>query len=351
MLEYKFCLADLHPFLLYDRIILYLLVMKAVVKIKKNEEEFMPINWIGLIIGVGIIGIVCLMISCFELHHLVVTEYEIASVKLAKTWDGYRIAMLGDLHDNEFGEHNEQLIRAVKEANPDIICIVGDTMVVKEWKKKDFSITETLLQALSEIAPIYYANGNHEMRMQVYADQYTGWMEEFQRILHQYQVNYLVDDTVELNKDGKTIALSGLDIGDEYYRLKGKKKIMEPHYIEQKIGLCRADQFHILLAHTPLYIDDYEKWGADLVFAGHFHGGTIRLPILGGVMSPQMQFFSGLDRGLIRRGTTRMIVTGGLGTHSINVRLNNPPELVVVTLRSGDRKDQCQKRKRVKKGK
>ncbi|CVI70389.1 phosphodiesterase YaeI [Clostridiales bacterium CHKCI001] len=308
----------------------------------------MPIIWIGLII-VGVIGITCLILSHFELHRLVVTEYEIASPKLEQIWEGYRIAVLGDLHNNEFGENNETLIRAVKDANPDIILIVGDLMVVKEWKEKDFSVTDTILKGLSKLAPVYYANGNHELRMEQSPEQYPGWNQEFQQILKKYQIHYLVDQTVLLKKGGTTIALSGLNIGEEYYQFKGKKRQMPPCYIENKIGNPKKDQFHILMAHTPLYVEEYAQWGADLVFSGHFHGGTIRLPILGGVMTPQMQFFSGLDRGLVKRGETRMIVTGGLGTHSINIRLNNPPELVMVTLRSGDRNDRYQKGKRVRK--
>lgn len=308
----------------------------------------MPIIWIGFIV-VGLIGIICLIRSHFELHRLVVTEYEIASPKLEQIWDGYRIAVLGDLHNNEFGENNQTLLGAVKEAKPDIILIVGDLMVVKEWKEKDFSITDTILKGLSEIAPVYYANGNHELRMEQSPTQYPGWNEEFQQILKKYQIHYLIDQTVLLKREETAIALSGLNIGEEYYKFKGKKRPLAPHYIETKIGNPKKDQFHILMAHTPLYVEEYAQWGADLVLAGHFHGGTIRLPILGGVMTPQMQFFSGLDRGLVKRGATRMIVTGGLGTHSINIRLNNPPELVMVTLRSGNRKDRCQKGKRVKK--
>ena len=308
----------------------------------------MPIIWIGFIV-VGLIGIICLIRSHFELHRLVVTEYEIASPKLEQIWDGYRIAVLGDLHNNEFGENNQTLLGAVKEAKPDIILIVGDLMVVKEWKEKDFSITDTILKGPSEIAPVYYANGNHELRMEQSPTQYPGWNEEFQQILKKYQIHYLIDQTVLLKREETAIALSGLNIGEEYYKFKGKKRPLAPHYIETKIGIPQKDQFHILMAHTPLYVEEYAQWGADLVLAGHFHGGTIRLPILGGVMTPQMQFFSGLDRGLVKRGATRMIVTGGLGTHSINIRLNNPPELVMVTLRSGNRKDRCQKGKRVKK--
>lgn len=65
---------------------------------------------------------------------------------------------------------------------------------------------------------------------------------------------------------------------------------MPSDYIEKKAGKADPDHFQILLAHSPLYFDACAKWGADLTLSGHFHGGTIRLPGLGGVMTPQYQF-------------------------------------------------------------
>ena len=173
----------------------------------------MPIIWIGFIV-VGLIGIICLIRSHFELHRLVVTEYEIASPKLEQIWDGYRIAVLGDLHNNEFGENNQTLLGAVKEAKPDIILVVGDLMVVKEWKEKDFSITDTILKGLSEIAPVYYANGNHELRMEQSPAQYPGWNEEFQQILKKYQIKVSLENGEQI----KTVNMTTF-VWDETFRI------------------------------------------------------------------------------------------------------------------------------------
>ena len=49
-------------------------------------------------------------------------------------------------------------------------------------------------------------------------------------------------------------------------------------------------------------------------------------------MSPQLQFFTNRDKGLLKIGHADCIISGGLGTHSINIRLNNLPELIIVTL-------------------
>ena len=70
-----------------------------------------------------------------------------------------------------------------------------------------------------------------------------------------------------------------------------------------------------------------------MTLAGHFHGGPIRIPGLGGVMTPQYQFFLPWCAGDFERDGKRMIVSRGLGTHSINIRLNNRPQLAVIYLK------------------
>ena len=64
--------------------------------------------------------------------------------------------------------------------------------------------------------------------------------------------------------------------------------------------------------------------------SGHLHGGIIRLPFLGGVISPQMQIFPRYDRGLYKLDGKKLIVNAGLGDHTIKMRINNPPEMVVI---------------------
>lgn len=107
--------------------------------------------------------------------------------------------------------------------------------------------------------------------------------------------------------------------------------------MERKLGrgpsACKKEPFTILLAHSPLYFDSYARWGADLTLAGHFHGGTIRIPGLGGVMTPQYQFFLPWCAGDFERDGKRMIVSRGLGTHSINIRFNNRPQLALIRLK------------------
>ena len=111
--------------------------------------------------------------------------------------------------------------------------------------------------------------------------------------------------------------------------------------MKETLGEPDPEKFCLLLAHSPLFFEEYAAWGADLTLSGHFHGGTIRLPLVGGVMTPQYQFFYPRCAGYFEllgkgREKSRMIVGRGLGTHSINIRLNDKPQVVVVRLCGAD---------------
>ena len=90
--------------------------------------------------------------------------------------------------------------------------------------------------------------------------------------------------------------------------------------------------FTILLSHRPELFAVYAKHQIDLVLSGHAHGGQIRLPLIGGVVAPHQGFFAEYDAGQYTSGTTNMVVSRGLGNSLFPFRVNNRPELVVITL-------------------
>ena len=82
-----------------------------------------------------------------------------------------------------------------------------------------------------------------------------------------------------------------------------------------------------------LYFDAYKKWGADLVLSGHLHGGIIRLPGIGGLITPQAIPFPKYSGEMTTEGEQTIIVSRGLGTHTINLRFLNEAEMIVIHLR------------------
>ena len=93
-----------------------------------------------------------------------------------------------------------------------------------------------------------------------------------------------------------------------------------------------------------MYFKEAAAWGADLTLAGHFHGGTIRIPVLGGVMTPQYQFFLPWCAGTFEKDGKMMAVSRGLGTHSINIRIHNKPQLLVLDLQPEEADRRLQRR-------
>lgn len=278
--------------------------------------------WLAAALTAGAAG--GLLRSRYEREHFVVEETIISTDKIRRP---RTLVFLTDLHDKEFGEGNNGLLNAIKEIQPDFVLIGGDTMVVKPDKAR-LEVTERLLKGLRQICPVYYGNGNHEQRMKQERKVYGDLYDQFRKILEQWGVVYLSDKSVDVEED---IRISGLNISKTYYRdwVPGK---MTKEYIQQHLGEAVRERFQILLAHSPLFFDAYGEWGADLTLSGHFHGGTIRIPLLGGVMTPQYQFFLPCCAGTFEKDRQHLIVGRGLGTHSINIRIYNKPQVVAVRL-------------------
>lgn len=273
--------------------------------------------------------------SEYEKKHFQIVTYTVKTDRLSGDWNDCRMVFLSDLHDNCFGSDNEMLIEAIEEINPCAVLIGGDMVVTKPWKKQDFSGLESLLLRLGKQYPVFYANGNHESRMKREQDTYPGWYEAFLAVLRRTKTQYLSDAMVCIRQDQSELYLYGLDLDEQYYR-KGNKKRPSKAYLNSKLKEANKEGFCLLMAHSPLYLKEYAEWGADLVLAGHFHGGTIRLPFLGGVMSPQLQFFSKYNGDMVTEQGVPMIISAGLGTHSVNIRLNNPAQLVVMHFKTED---------------
>lgn len=269
----------------------------------------------------------CLFRSEYERKALSVEDVEILSSKIRSD---RTLVFLSDLHNNTFGPDNQRLIQAVDQVRPDGVLIGGDMMVVKG--QRDTRVPLALIQNLVSRYPVYYGNGNHENRMVWERGTYGSLYETYRDRLKAMGVHYLEDSQEAFGED---LVIGGVDLDERYYQkfLFSRPPAMKSAYLERKLGRPDPRAFTILLAHSPLYFSAYADWGADLVLSGHFHGGTIRLPFLGGVMTPQYQFFLPWCAGEFTRGKSRMIVSRGLGTHSINIRLNNRPQLVVIRLK------------------
>lgn len=288
-------------------------------------------------------GLASLARSEYEKKHFSVEAVQVVSRKLRRD---RRLVFLSDLHSNEFGPGNRELTAAIFRIRPDAVLVGGDMMVTRDNGRGDTCVPLALIRELSARLPVYCGNGNHENRMAWRRPICGNLYEEYRDALISMGVIYLDDKSAPLGED---ILISGVDLDPVYYRraLFRPLPTMGEDYLNKKLGGGAGgrdwDKFSILLAHSPLYFERYAAWGADLTLSGHFHGGTVRLPLLGGVMTPQYQFFLPWCAGDFDMGGRRMVVSRGLGTHSVNIRFNNKPQLVVIELKcAGNKKNSLQ---------
>lgn len=272
----------------------------------------------------AVFAIFFLIIIAVDCNRFVIRKYRCTGKALKK--DG-TIILLSDLHNKSFGKKNEQLLAAIESIHPDMILIAGD--MYTSAKGGDTQTAKELVCALAKRYPVYYGNGNHEHKTRLYPEYFGTMYQEFTDAVKNDGVRHLVNEKVSL--PAFNMDIYGLEIEREYYE-KFRFAQMAPSYLEGLLGKTDDSRYTVLIAHNPDYFDAYAEWGADLVVSGHVHGGLMKLPFLGGVISPSLRLFPKYDGGEFKEGKSTMILGRGLGTHTLPIRIFNPGELVVIHL-------------------
>jgi len=280
---------------------------------KKKRILIVLIVFVCLVLfGTGLLGY-------FENRKLVITEYSYANEKIPEEFSGFKIAQVSDFHNPRSEEPTKKLIKAIKDSKPDIIVITGDLI---DSRNTRIDIALDFVSKITEVAPVYFVTGNHE-----------GRITEYQRLrngLESIGVIILEDECVQIERGGKSINILGLN--DPAFHLipnVGGARLLKMHIRDANVD---RSKFTVVLAHHPEYRDAYDSQKMELVLCGHAHGGQIRFPAAGGLYSPGQGLFPEFDAGMYKLDYSTMIVSRGIGNSAFPFRLNNPPELVIVTL-------------------
>lgn len=260
-----------------------------------------------------------------KLSPLGVSHFEVSTGLIPESFDGLKIVHLSDLHNKVFGSNNAPMIKLIEAETPDLIVMTGDMISHRAPNTEQFL---TLVKNLRKLCPVYYVNGNHEL-----SDLEKKEFERVAQVLAEYGAVCLDNTSAEFHQGDEYIRLCGLCYTAEYYRgvreyKRGWKAFMLTDMVDF-LGIKQPDEFTLLLAHNPLDFSVYAEWGADLTFSGHIHGGFIRLPIVKGLISPERRLFPKYKEGVYQIGSSSLVVSRGLG----NIRINNPPEIVAVTMK------------------
>lgn len=258
-----------------------------------------------------------------------ITEYIISNKKISDNFNDFKIVQLSDFHSSGYKDTTDEIIEKVKEINPDIIVMTGDMV---ECKVENIENVKKLISSLVDVAPIFHIDGNHEHLAEILVE---GKYRAFIEWMKSLGVTIIKNGYVELVKGDEVINLYGIDLPlDGATGLYANKFQIEENYVEKTLPGPDANEFNILLAHTPLFIKQYNKWGADLVLAGHMHGGIIRIPFIDvGVFSPEKTIFPKYDAGKFKIKNTTMIVNRGIAASSLNLRVFNNPEITIIKLK------------------
>ncbi|MDR2547299.1 MAG: metallophosphoesterase [Lachnospiraceae bacterium] len=319
----------------------------------------------------GLVLVLLLVVAIRDNNRFVTREYYFCATGLKKN---AKLLVISDLHNKQYGKNNHALWNAIELIAPDYVVIAGD--LVTAYSKDNTTACE-LLRLLASKYPVYYGNGNHEHRVVKQAATMKPVREtnkeaavvtlsteankesnneesnssrrirtavsrdssssttmtaaaQLEQVINELPIARLQNESIHISDINMNIF--GLDMDYDFYRRFSPARL-SVDYIDELIGAPEEGAVNLLIAHNPDYFPGYAAWGADLVVSGHLHGGLIRLPLLGGLISPRFRLFPRYDGGLFSSGKSTMVVSRGLGGNFLQVRMRNPGELVVIHMR------------------
>ena len=287
---------------------------------KKDKTKSTSKNKKGIIVKSLAAVIIVLMVGWIWYGNVSIqtTVYEIPIGAEYEELDDFTVVQISDLHNACFGKEQSRLLAAVAEQEPDMIAVTGDLV---DSSHTDMDVAMAFMERAVEIAPVYYVTGNHE-----------GWIgstyDELKVRLEEAGV-YVMDNSMYSGQfEGLDLNIAGVSDPD----MPGNNIVLTKQTIQAL--MADATGYTILLSHRPELFDTYISSNANLVLAGHYHGGQFRIPFIGGVIAPGAGFFPEYAEGTFAENHTTMVVSRGLGNSVIPVRINNRPEVVVVKLQA-----------------
>jgi len=252
-----------------------------------------------------------------EPGRLVVREQTIHIDNWPQQLDGLRIAVLSDIHADNWFVDDKKLRTIVERTNqlqPELIVILGDFMssngrVTRRVEPEHFGV---ILKDLHAPLGVYSVLGNHDWW-------YSGI--QVRRNLENNGIQVLENEVIHFDVRGTQLWLVGL--ADLWTRRQA---------IADTIAMVPEGAPVIALTHNPDIFPDLPQ-RVPLLLAGHTHGGQVRFPLIGSVVESS-NFGDRYIKGHVFENNHHLFVTTGIGTSIVPVRFGVPPEIVVLTIKA-----------------
>lgn len=256
-----------------------------------------------------------------ENNNLQINNYSITNNNFPVEFNNYKIVQISDFHNTKSKRLAKDLVKEIKNQKPDIIVLTGDLI---DANKEHMDISIDFIKEINNTAPIYFVTGNHEASINDYS--------ELKNKLEENNVTILDNESQVIKKKSSEINIIG--ISDP--TMKHSHYETDENIIEFELDSIdyNKDNYTILLSHRPELFEIYVDNDINLVLTGHAHGGQIRIPFIGGLIAPNQGLFPKYTNGKIEQDDTTMIVSRGIGNSILPFRINNRPELVLITLSS-----------------
>jgi len=253
-----------------------------------------------------------------EPNRLVVREETIAIDNWPRALDGFKIAVIADIHAGGAFINDKKLHAIVDRTNqlhPELIVLLGDYMSSNGWtsRRVEPEVFGPILKNFSASFGTYSVLGNHDNRYS---------RAKVRAGLEQNGIKVLDNEVLQIEARGVSLWLVGL--ADLW--------TTRPPRIAETVGKVPEGQTMIALTHNPDIFPDVPE-RVPLLLAGHTHGGQVRFPFIGSVVQSS-EFGERYERGHVFENNHHLFVTTGIGTSIMPVRFGVTPEIVLLTLRS-----------------
>ena len=228
-----------------------------------------------------------------------------------------RIVHISDPHIERLTHRERDALRRVEDLSPDLILMTGDYLNISflndAQAREDFREWANQLYARYGVYAVW---GNTDL---------APWRDE---LMHGLDITVLSNETKAVTINGRDINLVGIDV-HQYFMSKDRR------VLERLAEELPQDGFNVLLYHTPdLMPEAIATDKIDLYLAGHTHGGQIRLPVYGAIVTASM-YGKRYEAGSYEEERTHLYVSRGLGFeggHAPRIRFLCPPEITVFDL-------------------